>query len=131
MFENLNSYEVPKLKNYWNPLEQIIYVSPITEATLQLLPVNYRDFIRSNKFQSYLNRNAQYFPNIQVLVDHLCEQRQSDEFDCHGIPFFSKCQIKTLERPDDQVDQKFLDLIREVEPSEVSKRRSKNKIEDF
>ena len=131
LFDGLDEFHVEKLKSYWNPVEQLIYVSPLIEDTLQLIPVNYREFLRSDEYQKYIKKHRDIFPDIVKLVDDLWSETKSKDFDCRGIIFFNKCQIKTLERPTSEEDIQYLKILKDVEPSEVSKRRSKNGFPNF
>lgn len=119
IFNNLETFQVYDLKEYFNPIEQLIYVSPMTPNVIKLLPENYQKIINNKFFQNY-------FININKITDTLWEQTISTEVDCHSIPYFNKCLIKPIDKFIEESDKNFLKNIRKRIPSEISKNRSKS-----
>lgn len=128
ILDSLDKYHVDDLKTYFNPLEQLIYVSPMTPGIIKLLPVNYQKYITSDKLDPFLRL---FFIDINEFVSRLWKDYVSKDVDCHGIPFLNKCNVKSIGKPTNSDDKQFLKAIRKVEPSETSKRRSKNKEPDY
>ncbi len=124
IFDGLSKYQVTDFKKYFNPIEQLIYVSPMTPDIVKLLPANYRDFVTSENLNPFFEN---YFVDIDMLTDRLWNQKISKEVDCHSIIYFNKCLVKAIIKPTSADDQLFLREIRKVEPSETSDRRSKSK----
>lgn len=128
IYEGLSKYQVPDLKTYFNPIEQLIYVSPMTEDIIKLLPLNYQEYILSDSLDPFL-RN--YFIDINDIANKLWSQTVSDDVDCHSIPYFNKCLIKSISKPTASDDKMFLRAIRKVKPTAVSIRRSKSELPDY
>jgi 5'-3' exonuclease len=124
----LDKYHVKKLENYFNPIEQLIYVSPMTDDVIKLLPSNYQKYIKSDHLDPFL---ANYFIDIKEIVNQLWNEKISKDVDCRGIIFFNKCFLKSITKPTRADDKQFLKAIRKVKPTPVSIRRSKNTIPDF
>ena len=122
MFQNLETYQVTDLKKYFNPVEQLIYVSPMVPSTIKLLPSNYAQYLESDNLDPFL-RN--YFVNIKQITSGLWKEKICRNVDCHSIIYFNKCLIKAISKPTEAEDVEFLKAIRKVKPNEVSRRRSK------
>lgn len=118
IFNNLETYQVYDLKDYFNPIEQLIYVSPMTPNVKKLLPENYKKILNDDFFKNY-------FININEITNKLWKQTISTEVDCHSIPYFNKCLIKPIDKFIEESDKEFLKNIRKRIPSEISKNRSK------
>lgn len=112
--KSLDKNKVEKLKNYWNPIEQLIYVSPHTKAVIKLLPSEYRDF-QPNKY---------ICPKISTLVKEFYE---GNEADCLSISYFTKCLIHALNKPTEEIDEEFFTQIRKIK----SKNNIKSTIPKF
>ena len=128
MRENLSTYQVTSIKKYFNPIEQLIYVSPMTKSITGLLPVNYRQYIKSADLDPFLKK---YFIDTETITNKLYKSTVSTDIDCHSINYFNKCLITTIPRSSMTDDKNFLKAIRKVVPSEVSERRSKNTFPDY
>jgi len=125
IYQSLPKYYVKKLSTYFNPLEQLCAVSPLTENTLKLLPENYQNYLTTDPHMK------KYFLNIKEIVDKLWNEKVSPDIDCRGIPYFNKCILKQLHRTTTKGDQDFLKELRKIPPSKESKLRSKNTIPDY
>lgn len=123
IFINLDSYQVTNLKTYFNPLEQLMYVSPMIPDVVRLLPKNYRDYIQSDKLDPFLKV---YFLDINEITDRLWMEKVSSEVDCHSIIFFNKCFISSITKPTLNDDRLFLQAIRKVKQTEISKKRGES-----
>ena len=128
VYNGLQKYQVTDLKTFFNPIEQLIYVSPMTREMTLLLPSNYRNFINSDDLDPFLKN---YFIDIKDIVNRFWKERVSDEMDCRGIPYFNKCIIKSIHKPDIAEDKQFLKAIRKVVPNKFSIRRSKSEEPDY
>ena len=124
----LEKYQVTDITKYFNPVEQLIYVSPMTNDIIKLLPSNYQKYISSKNLDPFL-RN--YFGDIKEIISRLWKEKISCEVDCHSIIYFNKCLIKSIMRPSSSDDKYFLKAIRKIEPTSVSERRSKSRIPEF
>jgi 5'-3' exonuclease len=123
VYTNLSKYQVSNLENYFNPVEQLIYVSPMTEDIIKLLPSNYRKYITSDNLDPFLRT---YFIDINEIVIRLWNDKISKDVDCRGIIYFNKCGIKSIGRPTSADDKQFLKAIRKVKQNEISEKRSKS-----
>lgn len=123
MYSNLEKYHVDDLSKFFNPLEQLIYVSPITNDFLKLLPLNYKKYMLSDSLDPFLKT---FFVNVNTIVDKLWNEKIATDVDCHGIIFLNKCIIEQIYKPTDSEDMQFLRAIRRVPPMEISKKRSKS-----
>ena len=102
--QDLVKYHVGKLENYFNPLEQLIYVSPMTNDVVELLPNNYKNYILSDDLDPFLKI---YFVDIKEIVSNLWTEAISDQIDCHSIVYFNKCLIKSITKPTVEDDKYF------------------------
>lgn len=124
-FFNLNKYSIDNLNNYFNPIEQFIYVSPMTDINLNLLPSNYREFIENNK------SIKKYFVDIPSFTQRLWDEKISKEVDCHSIPYLNKCFVSELKKFTHNEDMEFLKILRQVKKNKKSSKRSKIKFPSF
>ena len=125
---NLPKYQVANLSTFFNPIEQLIYVSPLSEDMLKLVPTNYQEYLESKKMDPYLRT---YFVDIKKVVSKVWPEEKANEFDCRGIPYFNKCLVSHLTRPDSAEDKLFLKALRTIKPNNTSERRSQSKIPKF
>ncbi|AUV58594.1 5-3 exonuclease [Bandra megavirus] len=128
IFDNLPKYRVTDLKKYFNPVEQLMYVSPMTPDIIKLLPSNYKKYMLSNNIDPFLKT---YFVDIDEVAKRLWNSQVSTDVDCHSIPFFNKCLVKSVEKPTPNDDAQFLKAIRKVPSNEVYERRSQNSTPDY
>ena len=128
MLDNLDVYQVSDLKSYFNPVEQLIYVSPMTPEVLKLLPPNYYQYISSDNLDPFLKN---YFVDIHGITKKLWKESVSTDVDCRGIMFFNKCFLKSISRPTMSDDKQFLKAIRKVKPDEISIQRSRNALTKY
>lgn len=126
--KSLDQYVVKDLTTFFNPLEQLIYVSPMTKHMTELLPLNYREFVRSFKTNSFMN---DYFVSVDDIVRRTWGKKVSTDIDCHGASYLTKCVLTDIHKPTVEQDQEFLKQIRKVKPSDASDRRSKNTLPPY
>nr|URM62093.1 5'-3' exonuclease [Mimivirus sp.] len=105
-----------------------MYVSPMTPDIIKLLPSNYKKYMLSNNIDPFLKT---YFVDIDEVAKRLWNSQVSTDVDCHSIPFFNKCLVKSVEKPTSNDDAQFLKAIRKVPPNEVYERRSQNSTPDY
>lgn len=125
---NLDKYEVDNLNKYFNPLEQFIYVSPMTKEVIKLLPLNYQEYISSDNLDPFLKL---FFINIEFIVENMWDDTIYKDIDCHNIVFFNKCLIKSINKPSKIDDKEFLKAINRVKPNEQSIKRSQVYMPNF
>nr|AEX62597.1 putative 5'-3'exonuclease20 [Moumouvirus Monve] len=128
ILEGLSNYSVRNLKNYFNPVEQLMYVSPMTTDIIKLLPSNYKKYILSDNIDPFLKT---YFVDIQEVVERLWNAKVSGDVDCHSVPFFNKCLVKSVQKPTSEDDKQFLKAVRKVPPNDAYLRRSKMSEPDY
>lgn len=124
IYDNLVKYQVEDLATFFNPVEQLIYVSPMTPEIVRLLPSNYRKYILSSNLDPFLKT---YFVDVDLIADRLWKDPVSKDIDCKSIPYFNKCLLKSITKPTASDDKLFLKSIRKVKPIAVSKLRSQSK----
>lgn len=122
VYKGLSRYQVDDLSTYFNPVEQLIYVSPMTPEIIKLLPPNYQKYIRSDNLDPFLTT---YFIDTENIAKRMFNEKVSTDVDCHSIMFLNKCIIKSIKKFTAEDDKQFLRAIRKVKPDEVSIRRSK------
>ena len=125
---SLKQFQVTDIHTYFNPLEQLIYVSPMTSDMIKLLPKNYAKWIKSPNLDPFLKS---FFINVQSLTNSLYGEKVSKEIDCRGIPFLNKCFVKAIGKNSSVDDEVFLKLIRKVKPTASSEKRSRSKEPDY
>lgn len=122
IYTNLSKYQIKNLDSYFNPLEQLIYVSPLTNDFLKLLPSNYRKYFKSKNIDPFIKN---FFPDITHITNRLWEENISNDIDCRGIIFLNKCMIKSIMKPSTNDDEQFLRYIRRIKPTKISQKRSR------
>lgn len=122
--DNLKQFRVHKIKDFFNPIEQLIYVSPMTQNVLKMLPRSYRQYFTSNEIDPYLKA---FFININVIVNRMWKDKISHDIDCHSIPYLNKCLIFSIPKLSTQNDISFLNAIRNISSISIPQ----NRIPDF
>lgn len=123
MRDAIDIYKVSDVNNFFNPLQQLAYVSPNTnDQLLSLLPESY------GKVISTLH---EYYVNVEPIAQMIVEKEICNEVDCKSAPYFSKCLIDGLHKPDDNFDKHFIKLFKNVRLNDEEKKRSVSKIPNF
>jgi 5'-3' exonuclease len=129
LFNDLASYKVSNIKDYFNPVEQLMYVSPLTNSMLKLLPSAYANYLSDrNNLNPFLK---DYFLDIKEVVRELWNSKSLDNIDCHSIVFLNKCQLKSMKRYSTDDDITFIGIFRSIPISAISKKRTKSAEPDF
>ncbi len=103
----------------FNPLESIIFISPIEPGyNLNFLPKYLSDEVKK-KIQDFMNQNRQFFLPLSEINIRLNENLESlpDLLDCSVSIFLSKCHFKLLENNNDPklFIRKFREILNEDE----------------
>lgn len=123
IYKVLDTYQIHDIKTYFNPLEQLIYVSPMIRNILKIIPKNYRKYIESNNLDPFL---LNLFIDVHKIVKNLWNEEKSTNIDCHNIMFFNKCLIKSIHKLSTSDDNLFMAKMRKIKPTESSLKLSKN-----
>jgi 5'-3' exonuclease len=99
IYNSLKIYNVTDLDNYFNPIEQLLYVTPNISDNYILIPEKYLNFFKTNE----------YYLDLNILVESL-----KDNIVCIGARFLNKCMIPKLIRYDMQYDKQFIKEIRAI-----------------
>lgn len=126
--EGLENYQVDKLKNYFNPVEQFLYVCPMTEDNIASLPEEFQDAFESDELPPFLRT---FYTDVDVLVDTLWGETVSKEIDCRSIPYFNKCSIKGIYRPSASDDKQFIKAVRKIPQGSNYRLRAATSIPDY
>lgn len=100
----------------------------MTKEVIKLLPLNYQEYITSEKLDPFLKL---FFINIEFIVDNMWNDINYKDIDCHNIVFFNKCLIKAINKPSKIEDKEFLKAINRVKQSDQSIKRSQVYIPNF
>jgi 5'-3' exonuclease len=128
MFQGLDKYIIRDPLETFNPMEQFIYVSPLTPGNLKLLP---------EEFAQVLDRSVipldiySHFVDIIDVVNDIEKEDCVASLDCRSLPYFSKCLYKDIKKPTMKDDKKILSYLRGVKLSENSKKRTESKFPDY
>jgi 5'-3' exonuclease len=117
--KSIDNYKVSDDDIYFNPVEQLIYVSPLTDDVVEMIPKNFRELVLSEKFKKFTI-------DIDDLVEKIWNEKVSDEIDCSSIPYFNKCFIKSVAKNNTEFDVKMIKLLRTIEHSKTSIELSKS-----
>lgn len=105
--KGLDKYYVEE-KDFFNPLEQLMYNTPKTRDNEELVPKEYLNFFRNNE----------YYIDISKLVLDLKEN-----VDCKGARYLNRCKIKPLENYDMEFDKQFRKELRKIKLSPLTLKR--------
>lgn len=109
MFQNLVSYDVDNLEEFFNPIEQLFYTLPRNVPEfIKILPKEYRSL--DDKLNKKLDK---YFIDINSVCDEYWKEKgSSNVIDCKGMMF--KCLIKPLHMLSKEDDMKILKILRTI-----------------
>ncbi|MBA3750887.1 MAG: hypothetical protein H0X03_08380, partial [Nitrosopumilus sp.] len=124
--KSLKKYQVTDLDKYFNPIIQLIYVSPMNSKTIKLLPENYQELINSKPKEL-----SKFFINTKKVVSNLKETKESANMDCRSIRYFNKCLLKEIQKPTRSDDKLFIEIMNNVKPNDESKKRSRNNFPEY
>lgn len=128
LYDGLSKYIVTDPSTFFNPVEQFMYVSPMTKEIIKLLPENYRKYIQSGTISPIMQN---IFINVQDISKRLWKDPVSMDVDCRSIPFFNKCFVKVLEKPTAGDDREFIKAMRKVKPTADYIQRSKSNLPSY
>lgn len=115
IFDDLKKYQIEDISKYFNPVEQLVYVCPLTNTNISLFPNSYQDFfhgiVESNDNKKYPDFIKQNYVNVNDIVTRIIDN-DTEIIDCKSIRYLSKCIIKTLHKPSASYDKKFLTFTR-------------------
>lgn len=110
---DLKKYEVSDLDDYFNPIEQLIYVSPLSNIPEEFEILKENDFFKDNFIDCKKIAKELFNGNTNII-------------DCHSKPYLNKCIIKTMKRLNRKQDKEFLKIVRTIETTKKIKLLSKN-----
>lgn len=122
VFNGLQQYQVRDPATFFNPIEQLVYVSPLTKDIIKVLPSTYQTYLKSRQ-DPFLK---EFLFDVNGLVRQMWDEKVCKSVDCHSIPYFNKCLVARLLKPTPEEDIKFLKSMRKVEPSKSSVYRSRH-----
>jgi 5'-3' exonuclease len=124
----LEAYQVQDLEDYFNPVEQFLYVCPMTKDNIASLPEEFQDAFETDELPSFLRT---FYTDVDMMVDTLWGETVSKEIDCRSIPYFNKCSIKGIYRPSASDDKQFLEAVREIPQGSNYQLRAATGIPDY
>jgi len=99
-FNKLNIMETVDRKDFLNPLEQMMFVTPVNH-NMELVPHAYEEFVKNSEFYIDLNK---------VAEDILSER--NNLMDCRGVIFINKCHINIVNNQIKVTD--FVKILRRI-----------------
>lgn len=118
--KKIKNYDVD-IKNYFNTLEQYIYITP-----KNIIINNFNNFSDKNiiKIINHIN-NDNYFIDLKKYVKKVIDDKNKNIIDCNDKIFFNKCVIKDIKLMNRNQDIKFINAIRNIHTSfEINKLKS-------
>lgn len=113
-YNDLKTFEITSLKEFFSPVEQLMYITPKTNENKNLIPKKYIHFFETNN----------YYLNIDKLA-----QNVGKEIDCLGARYLNRCSIVSLKNYDMGYDDKFIKELRLIVGSGKYKLYKKKYIE--
>jgi 5'-3' exonuclease len=83
IYNSLKIFDVTDIDNYFNPLEQLLYVTPNIPYNYSLIPDKYLNFFKTNE----------YYLDLNILVENL-----KDNIVCIGSRFLGKFDKRFLSK---------------------------------
>nr|QBK89117.1 MAG: XRN 5'-3' exonuclease [Mimivirus LCMiAC02] len=100
---------------YFNSLEQLMYVSPVQMKSIQniVVPEEYISFVKTSK----------YYSDLDKVTKSIMSDIKSDEIDCIGALYSSKCHFKVISTNNFETDKEFIQDIRKIKLSKETEKR--------
>lgn len=109
----LKQYFVSR-NQYFTCLEHLMYVSPV-KIMKGLAPPEYIPFTQTSK----------HYPDMSSVVDNVWNHVSSDEVDCRGVIFSSKCHLKVVHHTRSfEHDKSFIAQLRKIKLGPESSKRN-------
>lgn len=102
--------------SWLTPVQQLTYVTPLTNNTIDFLPVEYQAFFKKEKIDS------KYFIN---LAKKIITGEKTNEISCHGVIFLTKCIILLSKSPN-YYHLKFDDFVTKLNKIKLTKSSERN-----
>ena len=99
-YNDLKAFDIVSLKDFFSPVEQLMYITPRIIENRYLIPKKYLHFFDVDD----------YYLNISKLVQNL-----DKEIDCTGSRYLNKCLITSLRNYDMKYDQEFIQKLRLID----------------
>jgi 5'-3' exonuclease len=97
--KNLEKYKITNIKNFFNPVEQLMYVLPYNKYNKEIIPIEYIDFFETNK----------HYIDIDKILNNM-----TSEINCIGARYLNKCIIKSVEKHNPKYDMEFIKQLRDI-----------------
>lgn len=105
--KQLNNYKVDNIIDYFNPIEQLVYVSVYNSDTLKLIPKEYESF-----YETEIGKLFKYDLKSEAKLMKL--QKKCEFLNCKGASYFTKCINKNLHKLTYTQDELFRKTIRKI-----------------
>lgn len=105
--KQLEMYKVDNAIEYFNPLEQLIYVSVYSPDTLKLLPKEYAEFYNSKI-------GSEFKTNLKEDAKLMWKEKKCSFLNCKGSAYFTKCINHKIKRMTYEEDEIFKKTIRKI-----------------
>jgi len=102
LLNNLDKYKIDR-SQFFTPVEHLLYTSPV-QLNDELVPDKYKSIIKDRSL----------FPDLESIINKIWTSNTSDEIDCKGALFITKCNLKVLDRYDAAYDNAFIKKIRSL-----------------
>lgn len=99
-FNKLSIMETVYRKDFLNPLEQMMYVTPVNH-NMELVPEAYEEFVK----------NSEYYIDLQKAAEDILSER-NNLMDCRGVIFINKCHVNIVNKQIRVTD--FVKILRRI-----------------
>lgn len=126
MHDELDDYRAKSLDKFFHPVEQYMYVCPMTESNILNLPKEYRAFLISERGQKFIQT---WYPDMEdyandILAARYPQPKPARYFSCVDVRYLSKCQITNNHFRSKEDDIAFIMTLRK----EIKERESTKEI---
>lgn len=121
MRDELKKYVITDLNKFFNPVEQLMYVTPHLDHTMKIFPEEYHEILKK------INMGI----DPKKIAEDLINNPKSKYIDCANANYLSKCILEGASRKSREEDEEFLRKIREVTPSDVTELLMKSKFSKY
>jgi 5'-3' exonuclease len=100
-YKEVNRHNVKSMRDYFTPVEQLLYNSTSNNDDNKILPRGYREFVDKHNI------------NLNPIITKIWEEKTNKEIDCVNAPYLSQCSLSVSLQDTMYKDDDYREMVRQ------------------